>query len=172
MKKSFTLIEVLLAIFLFGIIAVFLFETLNFSKKSLLFFERQIDKVEKRFEFQDIIQNDILYSNEIIYTQKDKNNNTILKLESKNRLYNQSYEHLTYLITKENNLFRIESEVDYPNMKKNILSLENSYITKVLDKVEFFRVREINNTNNAHAIYIKRDNQEFIFTALPLGKID
>ena len=65
MKKSFTLIEVVISITLFSIILIFMYKTLDMTKFTNNIFEKKVAKNKKMNTFKDIIIEDILESSEV-----------------------------------------------------------------------------------------------------------
>ncbi|MEA3498178.1 MAG: type II secretion system protein, partial [Campylobacterota bacterium] len=82
MKKSFTLIEVVISIVLLSIIVVFLSKSLYITEKSNKFFKLQLEEKIDINEIKDIIFKDIIYSYELKNLNDDNNKNTIFSLKT------------------------------------------------------------------------------------------
>lgn len=147
LKKSFTLIEIIVSISLFSIIIIFLYSTLNITQKSNNFFKTQLNSSIKDKNIKLLIFQDFVNSSDIkIYPSKNKNN--ILAFETTNTYHNSFFTNITYILTKQNNLVRIESNIKYD--KKNqqkYLDNENKYIDIIKTDVKNFRVYKHKNKN-------------------------
>lgn len=167
MKKSFTLTEVLISILLLSIIFVFLIQVLNSTKKSEQSLAKSATKIEKVQNLKQLIFDDILYSLEV-ETIATSDKNTILFLKTKNSFYDVLNSNVTYILSKENNLFRIESKTAIKNRKDATFeNLEKARIVKLLENVSSFKVKPLTKIEDSYAIYIKIEKQELFFTAIP-----
>ena len=79
----------------------------------------------------------------IIIEDKEKNN--ILSIQSNNTYHNPFYNHITYLITKENSLIRIESKIKFDKTKVTDDFFEYAYVDILDKKVTKFKIKEQNN---------------------------
>ena len=163
-KKSFTLMEILISITLFVVIILFLYESLNINEKSNQFFHKKlVEKVEKveikKIFFKDII-NSISLKNSIV-TNIDKE--VIFSLYSSNSYHNAFYKNITYFISKENNLLRIESLKKFNKNKMDETFFRKSYIDTIAFDVKKFKV--IKKDKHQYIIYLKfKDESDMMFT--------
>lgn len=158
--KAFTLIEVLIAITLFVLILSFLYETLDINEKSNYHISKKLDtsikmnQVKKIF-FQDLINADL---NALII---DKNNqiNYILKLKTTNTYHNPFYNYVSYFISREKNLIRLESLYPFDKYKLNDPFFSTAYIDRLDTKIESFKIIK---QNGKTLVYIKKKNKKEI----------
>ena len=83
MKKSFTLLELLISITLFMIIVVFLYKTLDQTKHSNKLFSNKQEVLKESNHLHNIFLEDVAESSkvDVIY---DKNKNAIVKINTYN----------------------------------------------------------------------------------------
>jgi hypothetical protein len=112
--------------------------------------------------YEDILGN--TESNASILFKNDKNNNTILRLQTSNTFHNPFFNNVTYFLGKEGELFRVESK-DYFNTENLYDVLKNSYIDIIFSGVEKFRVVK-KEKENKFAVYIRFKNGEKLFLTL------
>jgi hypothetical protein len=160
-KQSFTLIEVLISIVLLLIIVVFLYQTLDISQKSNKFFHDKLVEQTNKTNVRDIFFMDILYLNSSISTSNDKNKNTIFSFQTSNTYHNAFYENITYLVSKNNNLLRIESKKKFDKNKLYDF-FDTAYIDTIASNIDKFKV--IKKANKQYAIYLKfKDESDMMF---------
>ena len=166
LKKGFTLLEVMISVALFSIIIVFLYHTIDINAKSNQLYEGKLSGYKSQDDvkfilYEDIFGNTSVENNTTKLLQEDKNNNTILHLKTDNTFHNPFFNHITYFLGKDGELFRIESK-EYINGEKVYEVLKDSYVDIVLSGVEKFRVRQ-KGKENKFAVYIKFQNKEEFF---------
>jgi len=164
LKRGFTLLEVMISVALFSIIIVFLYHTIDINAKSNQLYEGKLSGYKSQDDVKFILYEDIFGNSEDNATkllQEDKNNNTILHLKTDNTFHNPFFNHITYFLGKDGELFRVESK-EYFNGEKVYEVLKDSYVDIVLSGVEKFRVRQKGNENK-FAVYIKFQNGEEFF---------
>ena len=160
-KKSFTLIEVLISIVLFSLIMIFLYQTLNLTQQSNTFFDKKVQKRVLKQKLKQLLFLDISLSTDI-KIEVDKNKNTILHLITSNTYHNSFFTNITYLVTKENNLVRIENKTKFNKTKINYDYLNQSYIDIIYKDITKFKITQKDKTQNI--IYIKfKDEKDMIF---------
>ncbi len=171
MKKrfvlGFTLIEVMISVALFSIIILFLYQTIDMNQKSNSFYEEKLTTYKNQDDLKFIMYEDIFgntENNASILFKNDKNNNTILRLQTSNTFHNPFFNNVTYFLGKEGELFRVESK-DYFNTENLYDVLKNSYIDIVFSGVEKFRVIK-KEKENKFAVYIRFKNGEKLFLTL------
>ena len=168
MKRSFTLIEVMVSITIFSIIILFLYKTLDMTEKSNTFLANKIDKVISLNSVKKILLEDIIKS-ENITLSLDKNSNTILSLKTTNIYHNPFYLYVTYFISKEENLIRIESLKLFNKNKLDDKFFKKAYIDILISKIKAFEVKSYKQNNKAYAFMLEQDNETIeFFTGLNL----
>ena len=161
-KQSFTLIEILISISLLAIIVLFLYQTLDVTTKSNKFFQEKLSIQEYKTNLKKIFFKDIIYSYSI-KTEYDKNKNIILDINTSNTYHDSFYNNITYLISKDNNLLRIESKNKFKKDKLYDEFFDTSYIDTIAIDVNKFKVTKTN--DKQYAIYLKfKDESDMMFT--------
>ncbi len=162
MKRGFSLVELIISIFLLGIIVTFLYSSLSALQQSnkILFKEEQ--KLQMNDKILNILYDDIFLSNTLSLTTKEF---TSLSLQTKNSIYQINMPYVTWLVTEpSHDLVRIESI--YPVRK---ISPQNDYyfhISKVADHVENFEIYQSRKRDKV-LLYLKREEQPELIYELP-----
>jgi prepilin-type N-terminal cleavage/methylation domain-containing protein len=161
MKKSFTLIEMLISIAIFSIILLFLYSLIDREQKSRDTIQKELLSAYDSNNFKSIIFKDIIESSCSFSLNKKQNMLTIDK--TSNALHNPFYTQTRYLFTKNKKLLRIESK---PYTAKDGARfadiLEESYIDTVLDNIDKFEIL-IYGVSGGIAFYIKHGNKSDTF---------
>jgi len=155
----------LVSIVLFFLILVFLYETLESKKISNNFFAAKLTKTININKVKEIFIKDVLESNDLII-KKDKNKNTILQLQTSNMYHNLFFKYVTYFVSRNNNLIRIESLNKFDETNINDSFLENTFIDVVISKVTRFEVSALKDNKKAFAITIDDDKELLLFVSL------
>lgn len=168
MKKSFTLIEMLISIILFSIILLFLYEVLASTTNHNKIFTKNIDKIINKSDLQMLVLEDFLNqkSNSTIKIIEDKNQNNILTFQTNNTYHNPFFSHVTYLINGENTLVRIESKKEF---KKDTLYqiLETSNIDILFKNIKKFKIKK-SKIGLTYLFFIEtEDSQKILFPLRP-----
>jgi len=170
MKKSFTLIEVLVSIALFSIILLFLYQSLEVTKTTNNFFENKIERLIDTNHIKKIILLDIAQSSSVEISQ-DGNSNNILIIKTDNLYHNTFYKYVTYLNTQENNLVRIESLTKFDKKTLSEKFFETSYLDVLLENTDAFKVSNHGISKDLFSIMIKQEkNKRIFFSTLKLSK--
>ncbi len=159
-RKAFTLIEVLISITLFSIVVIFLYQSIDITQKSNDFYSKKL-KIQqdtnslKKMFFLDLIKksknNDPKKSSFSLQIDDDKN--SILQFKSLNTYHNPFYNHITYFVSKEKNLIRVESKTKFNKTKLTDDFFDTAYVDIVYSDVRKFKI-EKNNEFNKINIYI------------------
>ncbi|MGM0519360.1 MAG: PulJ/GspJ family protein [Campylobacterota bacterium] len=173
MKKAFTLVEVLISVALLSIILVFLIKLLDNTKKTEEVFTTQATQLLKYEEFKELVSNDFFYNEntednkktENLKIKKNSDDNHILNITTSNIFYDISFDKVSYILSKEGSLFRVESNKYINKKNSNLALLEKSYITKLIENVEYFRVSKVEKTD-AYVVYLKTSQKEMMFTVM------
>lgn len=152
MKKSFTLLEVLISISLFMIMIVFLYKTLDQTKHSNKIFAKKQESIKDTNRLYNIFLEDVAESISELKISQDRDKNTILSFESNNAYHNAYHLNITYLISSNNKLVRIESKdkFNYANTPYDFYENNKTFIDVLLDDIEYFEV-------------LHRDKKQYVF---------
>jgi len=162
MKKAFTLIEVMISIVLLMIIIAFLYQSLDITEKSNKFFKEKLVKKREINNIKNIFFKDIINSFEVKSLTEDKNKNTIISLKTSNTYHDAFYQNVTYLISKNNNLIRIESKELFDKRKLYDKFFKSAYIDIITSNIEKFKI--INKSKKEYVIYLKfKDDIDTMF---------
>ncbi len=179
MKKSFTLLEVVISITIFLIIFVFMYKALDDTRLGNNIFEKHISKNEYQTSLYKIFLEDIAEIRALdkkdfegdLLIEEDKEKNTILSFKTNNSYFNLYYENVTYMVSSTGSLIRIESKEEFQKGKSSIEFFKNSYIYKLLDDIEKFVVLE--KDNRVVFIIKQKDKEEVIYSMLKMnGKVN
>jgi prepilin-type N-terminal cleavage/methylation domain-containing protein len=168
MKKSFTLLELLISITLFSIIVVFLYKTIDQTKHSNNLFSNKEQALKESNHLHNIFLEDIAESSSITITS-DKNKNSIIKIVTNNTYHNAFFNNITYLINSSKKLVRIESYQAFNELQPMTLDFEaNSYMDVLLEDIELF---ELKNSGVNYNFLLKQKNKDrSFFNTYKLGK--
>lgn len=167
MKKAFTLLEVTISITLFMILVLFLYKALDQTKHTNDIFEKKKEVVKEANSINKILLEDIAEIKTPIKIVFDDDKNSIVRFKSNNTYHNGFLNNITYLISSNSKLVRIESSDEF-KMQNSLLDFyENAYIDILLEDIEFFEVKE---TKNEVLFIIKQKNKEReLYKAFKLG---
>jgi Tfp pilus assembly protein PilE len=172
MKKSFTLMEVIISVVLLSIITTFLYQTLSMTKETSKFYKGQLDTLKQQnhikfLMFEDIVNKE---NNSTSTLTLDKNDNTIFTFQSSNTFHNPFSTYITYFVSRENNLIRCESNKKFnKNTIYNFVEDKLTYIDIVDKNVSKFQITPTKKDKNNLVVYIQYgDNKEIFFTLKPL----
>lgn len=154
MKKSFTLLEVIISIGIFSVLMIFLYKTLDQVSFSNNIFKEREKSLYKNNKIYKIMIEDTLESSKVEILE-DKNKNSVLKLISTNTFHNPSYKNITYLIDASNTLVRVESKLEFVLDKTTSEFYKDVYIDKIQEEVIIFSIISIKKDIK---IVIKQEN--------------
>ena len=165
MKKAFTLLEVVISITLFMILLIFLYKTLDQTKHSNKQFLKQSQNLKYENELCDIFLEDILESYSKIEIKSDNDKNSLLRFTSLNSYHNSFFNHITYLISSNNKLIRMESKERFNLSDTPIDFYDYSFIDVLLENIELFEVEEntVNGNKNYVLIVKQKDEKRIVF---------
>jgi len=142
-KRAFSLVEVLVSITLFSIILIFLYDTLDITAKSNHFYSEKLEDKQKNNNIKKIIFSDFINKDDNnISIVLDKNKNSILSLSTNNTYHNPFHNNITYLITQEDSLVRIESKKKFDKKKLNDDFFDDANIDILDDKIKKLKIKE------------------------------
>lgn len=169
-KKAFTLIETIISITIFSIVLVFLYQSLDLSKKFNKTYSKHLENYLSINYLEELIFEDILETKgSIDISGEDKNKNTIMIIKNSNNTYHYPFnKYITYLVSQKNNLIRIESNKEFKktDLKSDFYDDDNTYIDIVANKVDKFLVLENQKEKSGFSIYIETtENKNYLFSA-------
>lgn len=170
MKKTFTLLELVISISIFMILILFLYKVLDQTKYSNTLLLEKGKQLEISNRLHDILLEDIAESKKVSITMT-KEKNSLVRIETRNSYHNPYYKYVTYMISSNFKLLRIESlEVFNTGENVNIdLFLENAYIDILANDVELFEVK--NSELNYVFVIKEKDKERVFYNTYILGEI-
>ena len=133
MKRSFTLLEMVIAITLFTFVYFVMTNILSSLKLSKDFIKTKYEYTSKEEKTLKALYADILNATYIKIVKRNKNFTT-LYLRTTNSLYNLSYPFVVWYVTNKNNLIRVES------INQELLPLKNTGYLYDFGDVKIFRI--------------------------------
>jgi len=157
MKKSFTLIEVLVSITILSIIVVVMSQVISSVRISKDILQTTYKQSQQYDLAVKLLYNDIVNAG-YINIVNDNKNYSILEIRTKNSIYNIPYPYVLYYVSKKNNtLIRLSSA--HPISIPVTYEFENFYILPLLNKVKIFKIYS---KSNKYLIYLQK-NKPFYF---------
>ncbi|MCV6607662.1 MAG: prepilin-type N-terminal cleavage/methylation domain-containing protein [Campylobacterales bacterium] len=170
MRKSFSLIEVLVSVTLLSIIVLFLVNSSFNLQKGYESLYKKESKTFSDYEVKEVLYKDLLEANEIFINSGRKFD--FINLKTKNSLFEREGSYVTYtVLQKENRLIRLESE-------NNItLPIENDKIYKtdfllIKENLEEFKVYESTNEKKKDLLMIYYKEKSLTPTFFEIGLIN
>ena len=155
MKKSFTLIEVMISIVIFSILVLFMSKVVTSLNISLNTINDKYKKENKKSLLVKTLYNDILAKRNIKI--KNSKNYSIVYIQTSNSLYNIPMPYVIWYVSKKDNaLMRLESskKITLP------INIENDfYLDKFTSNVEIFQIYQ---KKDKFFVFIKT-NKEIYF---------
>ena len=164
MKKSFTLLELLISISIFSITIVFLYKTLDQTKYSNILFSKKQETLKQSNHLHNILLEDVTESNSTPTVTPDKNKNSIVKINTSNTYHDAFFNNVTYLVGNTKKLLRIESEKVFTEFEaKNIDFYRNAYIDVLLEDIEYFELNNEQNKNSYNFVIKQKAKDRVIY---------
>lgn len=157
-KNSFTLVEILVSITIFSIVVLFLYETLDMTKKSNNFYSEKLEDKQEQTRIKKILFLDMMHKVGDIKIDSHKDGSKIVKFRSKNIYHNPFYDNITYLVSRDKNLIRIESKKEFDQKKLDDDFFKNSYIDHFDTNVTKLQVKK--QADKSLVFYILKENKE------------
>jgi prepilin-type N-terminal cleavage/methylation domain-containing protein len=154
-RKAFTLIELILSVFLLGIIVYFLYAAVANLQKSNEIFSKKSQSAFYNQKILSMLQKDLFFASEI---KLEGHENTLVNLQTTNSLFNIDYPYVTWLLKPDlHKLVRFESTLPFTKMNaKNNPYYHMSIIPK---ECELFKIYQSKKKENI-LIYIKFKGEE------------
>ncbi|WP_122893648.1 prepilin-type N-terminal cleavage/methylation domain-containing protein [Arcobacter peruensis] len=163
MKRAFTLLEVVISITIFMILLLFLYKVLDQTKLSNTQFKTKEIDIKSTNQLSNIFLEDILEKTTKITFKIDNDKNTQITFKTSNTYHNPFYSYVTYLISSNDKLIRMESKDKFLFQDTPIEFYDNAFIDILLEDIEYFEV--VSNDTN-YTIVIKQKNRDrLIFSA-------
>ncbi len=135
-RGAFSLVELIISIFLLGIIVVFLYSTVGSLQKTNKIYEQNSKELNINEKIVDLLYEDIFQANELNITG---NEYSMLNLKTSNSLFDMVNPYVSWFVSRDKNtLLRFESKLPF----KTINSQNNNYfhISKVGEDCEVFKI--------------------------------
>ncbi|UTJ05758.1 prepilin-type N-terminal cleavage/methylation domain-containing protein [Arcobacter roscoffensis] len=166
-KKAFTLLEVVISITLFMIFIIFVYKTLDQTKHSNKIFEKQTKTIKDSNRLYNIFLEDIAESTQTLSISYDKDKNARLIFTSNNTYHNPYYTNITYLISSNDKLVRIESKDKFKFSNTSYEFYENAYVDVLLEDIEYFDIKK---DKKQYVLAIKQKNKKRVLYSTYLLK--
>lgn len=165
MKRAFTLLEVIISITLFMILLIFLYKTLDQTKHSNEQFLSYSLKQKNINHLNDVLLEDILEANSKIEIKEDNDKNSLLRFKSSNTYHNSFFNNITYMISSNSKLIRIESKDKFNFGETQIDFYDYAYIDILFEDIEYFKVKQSSKKSNKNYVFIikQKDKKRIIF---------
>ena len=165
MKKSFTLLEVVISITIFMILLLFLYKVLDQTKYSNVLLKDKKESIKSTNHLYNIFFEDIaeLSPFQSYSENKDKNKNSIVKFISSNTYHNAFFTNITYFVSRENNLIRMESLTKFKGYDSPSTFYDNAYIDILLPNIEYFEVSSNSTNKNLVFVVKQKDKKKLLF---------
>ena len=152
MKKAFTLVEIIISIFIFSLIMIFLYKSVSTIRLNNENFRKNTQKNLFLTKTISLLKKDLILSTKFSSKKIDNKINKII-LNTKNSIYNFAFATVVWtVIKKTNDLVRVE----YVNKA-------NKHLLKTNLKCKIFKIYK-STIDNKKFIYIKLLNNQEIIT--------
>jgi len=172
MKKSrnaFTLIELIISVFLLGMIVYFLYTSVANLQKSNQIFEKKSQSAFTNQRILAMMQKDIFYATKFSIRGQE---NSLVDMQSTNSIFDIDYPYVTWLLKPDlKKLVRFESILPFKDMNaKNNPYFHMSIINKECEKYKVYQSKDKENI----LIYIKfKDENPLVYEFFkPLKPMD
>jgi len=154
-KKAFTLVELLISVFLLGLIVNFLYSSVSNLQKTNIIFAKKSQELQNDQKIIDLLYDDIFLSRDINISGT---RSSTIDLLTSNSIFDIEYPYVTWLVERENNtLLRFESTKEFKDMNSENLHLY--HISEVRKACEKFKIYQSKDKNNI-LIHIKFEGKE------------
>lgn len=110
MKRGFTLIELLVSVFLFSLIAVFLYGGIDQIRHIQLMYAEKGKEFSQHERIRSLLYRDLAQADEARIIAEDSEHSTLILMPTRHTLHSIALPHVTWTILRENNtLVRLES---------------------------------------------------------------
>lgn len=163
MKQSFSLIEVVISVVLFGIIISALMQNVESMKNSNKSHLAIAMKQQTNLQFQKTIFSDLINAKFIDTNITIVKNKNILTFKSSNTYHNPFKTHISYFVSKEKNFIRAEcaNALKIDDKFDSYKYFDNCYIDILKSNVEIFEPIKIEKSNQIN-LFIKFSDGDII----------
>ena len=167
-KRAFTLLEVVISITIFMIILIFLYKVLDDTKLTNKKFESHLYKKDDVNHLYKVLAEDIAESKGSISLSVNNDKNSIVIFKSNNSFHNSFYSNITYMLSSNNHLVRIESKNKFQKEKSGTEFYKNSFIDILYKNIEKFIVLK----KNDKVVFVikQKEKEKMVFTTFILEK--
>jgi prepilin-type N-terminal cleavage/methylation domain-containing protein len=155
-KKAFTLLEVVISIAIFSLMAIYMYQSINVVTISNNIYERRYNDDERTDKVRRLFYNDLFLQTDV-YANATINRNgdfDILYLHTKNSIHAMTSPYVAYFVN-DGALFRVESQAR-ETMPPNYQAAERIKVDRLFDNVTLFRIYE---SRNSYLISYHYDNK-------------
>lgn len=154
-KKAFTLIELLISIFLLGLIVNFLYTAVaNLQKTNVIFGQKSQTMINEQ-KLSDLLYDDIFLAQTL---KIEGLKNSTLEMMTSNSLFDIEHPYVAWVLSKKNDtLLRFESTQKFSLMTSDNTNL--FHISKVGENCERFHIYQSKDKNNI-LIHVKFKDKE------------
>ena len=161
-KTSFTLVEILVSIAIFTIVILFLHQALDMTQKTNSFYSEKLDEKKLQNNLKKMFFLDLIHKNKGFISKEDRQKNSIVTFQTTNTYHNPFYQNITYMVSKEKNLIRIESKTKFNSRKLNNNFFNTSYIDIIDSNITKFKVKE--QKDKKIVFYILKENDKILYS--------
>jgi len=165
MKKGFTLIEMMIAITIFSMVALFLYKSYaNLSKQN-----HKYQKITKKIEYAKKLKK-ILYldftlslDNNVTIVHQDTKTDTVI-LQTSNSIHNRINPFVAYFV-KNGNLYRMESfsKLSYRKLGNAVGSLDKLGKVSIFQLYKALKKEKSATIKHLYLLHVKFQNQEILY---------
>lgn len=160
-RRGFTLIEMMIAIVIFSIVMIYLYESNANLRRSNVFYEKEVSKLKSKELKKKVLFLDfsLMHYKSIQILNQDKHEDVVF-LQSSNSIHGRSNPYIAYLI-KNQKLYRLES---FKKFNEYPLAADSEFDADFIGDVNGFRVYENQKQKNVqdsiYLIHINFKNEE------------
>lgn len=144
MRRGFTLVELLISIILFSLIATFLYAGIDQVRIMRLFYAQKGEILKKHEQIRSLLYRDLIQADTMTIIGKDKDYSIVSFTLERNSLYSIALPNVIWLVMRnENSLLRLESAQNI-QLPLNPSDLYKVHVDVVASKCSSFHVYETN----------------------------
>ncbi len=168
MKKAFTLIEIIIAVFIFSIIIMYMYNVIAVASKSTSAYENMYKNDEKNQLVKKLFYNDIFNQTDPYLDTKIKTKDKFSTyfLRTNNSLHNIVSPYVAYKMIG-NDLYRFESPRKFKFPIKEEQE-KNIYYNKIASNLDYFLIYDFKNSKLIS--YSQKSSKTIFEIALPYSK--
>jgi hypothetical protein len=150
------------------IILLFIYKVLDDTKVTNEKFEQHVYKKDDINHIYKIFLEDIAESKALGATNisQDRDKNTFMIFKSNNTFHNAFYTNITYMVSSNNNLVRIESRDKFKKEKSGLDFYNNSFIDILFKDIEKFIV--VKKDDRVLFVIKQKDKEKIVFSTFTM----